>query len=96
MHGNGDLICCSKHPRVRHLPRLHVRLLKSLRPPGQLLGQSESLSGSASLQPALGRSPQTIGEVIHRTGQRRRINHAASLRVAPGLLPTGEHSGTVT
>jgi hypothetical protein len=34
--------------------------------------------------------------VIHRTGQRRRINHAASVRVAPGLLPTGEHSGTVT
>jgi hypothetical protein len=34
--------------------------------------------------------------VIHRTGQGRRINHAVSVRVVPGLLPTGERSGTVT
>jgi hypothetical protein len=96
MRGNGDLICRCKHPRIRHHPRLRLRSLQHLRPPGQLPGQPESLSGSTSLQPALGRSPQTIGEMIHRTGQRRRINHAASVRVAPGLLPTGEHSGTVT
>ena len=58
--------------------------------------QPESLGGSSALQPALGRGPQSIGEVLHRTGQRRRINHAASVRVPAGLLPTGEHSGTVT
>jgi hypothetical protein len=96
VRGNGDLICRCKHPRIRHLPRLHTRLLQLLGPTSELPGQPESLSGSAPLQPALGRSPQTIGEMIHRTGQRRRINHAASVRVAPGLLPTGEHSGTVT
>jgi hypothetical protein len=34
--------------------------------------------------------------VIHGPGQRRRIKHAVRLRVVARLLPTGEHSGTVT
>jgi hypothetical protein len=96
MHRNGDLIRRSKHPRIRHLPRHPQGILNPLRPQGKLPGQPQSLSGSAPLQTALRRSPKPVREVIHRLSQPRRIHHAARLRAVPGLLPTGERSGTVT
>ncbi len=96
MDSDGDLIGGGEHPRVGHLPGLGPGLLHFLRPPGELPGQPQSLSCSAPLQPALRGGPETIGKVIHRTAQTRRIHHAARVRAPPGLLPTGERSGTVT
>jgi len=96
MHSDSDLVGRGKHPGVGHLPRIPRGILDPLGTQCQLPGQLQGLSGSAPLQPALRRRPQPVGEVIHGTSQRRRINHAVSVRVASRLLPTGERSGTVT
>ena len=96
MHGNSDLIRGGEHPRIRHLLSLSRGILEKLRLTCQLPGQPQSLSSGAPLQPALGGCPQPVGEVIHGLRQTRCIGHGDTVRAAPGLLPTGERSGTVT
>ena len=95
MNRDGNLISRGEHPRIGHLPGVRPGLLQGLRPPAQLPCQRQRFRGSTSLQAALRRRPETVGEMIHGTSQRRRINHEPSLRAA-ALLPTGERSGTVT
>lgn len=96
MHGHGDLVRGREHPGVRHLPGLPRGILEKLRATDQLPGQPQGLGGGAPLQPALRGCPQPVGEVIHGLRQTRCIGHGDTVRAAPGLLPTGEPSGTVT
>ncbi len=96
MTGHRELVGHRERARVRHDPRFLPRFLDPLRPQGQFPGQSETFGGRAALETALRGGAQPVGESVHGGRQGRCIEHAATLRASPGLLPTGGHSGTVT